>query len=787
MKNLTNITVYGITSGQASSLFNVTGGSLYVDSLIYGFSTKNILSNYVNTYVNTSLFVFNYNQKHYGTCFNSNNSNISIANSAILYNYGQIGAFAYQSNEISKGTGDIYLENCDLSQNYAYLYGNVSASLPTDANITAAPATRDDEDLGFYFPSFVYVGSSGFMNSSFQVLNLSSSVENYFMFDIVLTDIYNQTLRFDSSTAFNLTAYYPSVDFTTQIEVVFDTLQRVAAFPASALTIPGINTTEVVILNAFYNDLPIQITLNLTTRDCLVGEIYDPATSSCQLCPPEFFSQQVGQSCQNCPAFATCPGGQFIDVLENYWIYPGTTNIYPCLNDGVLRCIGGIDPNNQCSSGYSGALCMGCDFSAGYSQSGANTCSVCADDTLKMMISNGLAFLVSFGIEVLMIYLADKSNKKHLLLLGGKKKELSTEFMIAYDASASTYVFTNLMQLAFLVMIYLSFIETNIIALLDHFQLILYISSSQTQQISNFNCLLINLNYSPEDITYFKVAAGTLLPYVKISVILSFLLFKHYKKPFKDIWGKVWLIVLSILTFDQIGILQSMSNFSTCINGGFQGYSDMDPNISCNSSQFLHFKTTWILPNFVIWALVVPGILIYIFYHFRNNHTNTKVIRIIGGLTTNFSDQGYYWRLVNMLLRLGFLATFTMFTNPKDATVVAFLIMLPYYRLVSKINPYLKEEFQRDEKLSAIVVMISLVCVNQAIDNDDTAVIFYSISIFTMYFLLMGYFALKVFTKFRIQYRLSKEHERTSKISSLDISFSDREEIRDSRTSTISL
>ena len=113
------------------------------------------------------------------------------------------------------------------------------------------------------------------------------------------------------------------------------------------------NSLNENIKNSYYIFLPIKI------KRCILGEFFNPKTTSCQICPEGYYTDFYDTlNCKICLENTDCAGGSNFEVKANYWKDQNyTENIYH-YDNFVGNCLGGDEA--QCLDEYFGPLCSNC-------------------------------------------------------------------------------------------------------------------------------------------------------------------------------------------------------------------------------------------------------------------------------------------------------------------------------------------------------------------------------------------------------------------------------------------
>jgi hypothetical protein len=767
--SITNISIYNVTSSNPWLLLSYKG--LQIDSLVFASNANGLYFFKSNVSINSSIFTGNINGmiSSAGGALTCDYANVFVNNTIALYNLAAVGGFIYDN--ISVYVGGIVLENSKIMENYAFYYGSQIASNAFKLQMAILPSENANSLFSDYYNISLVEVQSIFQYSEYVLNNASTTANINLLFSLTFFDFYNQQFIFGPPViSVNVTLDNP----ITGISNVFlsgNQMQDAVNISASLIAFPPANSSITV---TFYIGLELEIlTLNLTinSRNCMIGEVYDGITKSCELCPANYYSLNSTQQCQICPFGAICPGGSIFNVSKNFWRNPGTPNIYPCLDDGILRCIGGMNESSQCDLGFSGALCLGCDISAGYSKSTGNTCIQCTGNNSYTWMKNILIFLFGYAYQLIFIILAYNSNYSFVVRVIHKNDEKNYYKSKIYEVAVQFFFFTNFLYIILLIVTYASYIETSLVVILDEIQFLVILSASSITQSSDFSCWILSMGFNPNNLTYVRVVFTTIVPIFKIIVTIGVLMIVNFIKKVENLSTKISIIVISIILLDQNYVLQILSQFSTCFNGELSGFSEMDPNISCADPQFISFVNNYVIPNIIFWGIGIPLIFAILLFIYKDRRREQKVRFNLGGLMNNFEDKLFYWGLVVLLVRQILLIIFTLIKDPKNATLFAIVLMGGYSYLTGRVKPYYIEYLNNTDKYCSFLIYVTLIMFNQAIGNYYPIMTsIFVVGIFLIYASIIGVLGFRALSGFIVHYRTFKSR---NKIFSVDSSILD--------------
>ncbi|EAR89968.2 ABC transporter family protein (macronuclear) [Tetrahymena thermophila SB210] len=139
-----------------------------------------------------------------------------------------------------------------------------------------------------------------------------------------------------------------------------------------------------------------ELLINIFFRECVIGEIFNPFNQDvfeCLECKDNMYSLIQPTSFENkclvCPDNAKKCYKNVIEIFENYWIEPNTTNIYFCFNNPD-KCQPEL--KNGCSQGGYGPRCESCDYTGqvwkgySYTRYGIYECKECGKEQISYYV-----------------------------------------------------------------------------------------------------------------------------------------------------------------------------------------------------------------------------------------------------------------------------------------------------------------------------------------------------------------------------------------------------------------
>ena len=112
-----------------------------------------------------------------------------------------------------------------------------------------------------------------------------------------------------------------------------------------------------------------------------------------------------------------------------------------------------------------------------------------------------------------------------------------------------------------------------------------------------------------------------------------------------------------------------------------------DPNISCDSSDYISFKNNVAFPALIIWSLVIPAAFILSMKYFRNHPKAIK--QVFGQLINPYKEEKYYWAFGVILLKLTLIIASNYSEGDHNIRALSMIILLYLYKwLEGYLEPY---------------------------------------------------------------------------------------------------
>jgi len=657
----------------------------------------------------------NKNSYAYGGCLYLNNATYSIQDSSFIDNYARVGGAIYTF--YSKYT---VLKNNTFQRNEALRYGNDNATQPALAVLLNKTKPDISPYLLTYYNFTINPATVEGNTISYNLTNVSSAALNVTDFYIYLQDHFNHTINYIEERPL-ITPSYP----VSLIQEENDSIVLVG----TSIKLPEPNSMSSLILAINYLSTDLYLNISFTPRPCYIGEFFDPDSHQCQLCPPTFYSINTSIGCSECPSIhMQCRGGNIFDLERGYWLFPNTSELIACHDDGIKRCKGGLSLDSQCEQGYRGALCQACDYEQDYTLASGSVCIKCDDDVFMMVLKYLGVFLIGYLYELYFFYatVVSNSNFVKLFLMESDTTMERIEFKQKYYQGILMRLLTNFTQFSYIIFIYAQYSFLEIVGLVDQAQSYFsFISNPSTQQSSSLECLFLKFGIQPDEIPYFKMKYWLALPMLKLLLTVTILIIGKFKGRINRLKDKILIIIPILLLDEQLGLLVNLGRFCNCILPWVDdyGFMQLDTSIHCGDPNYDSFVREIIMPALGFWGIVVPLAIFVIIFRSRNKLDNPKTRIRYGGIINSYKPEAYYWNFVIMVFKLILLVSLIFIKTTSTAYLTGCIVIVAYYIIFNHMQPYSAPEFMEIERYSILTYMVTLFLMGYAGTNDDLVVL----------------------------------------------------------------
>ncbi|KAL4491238.1 hypothetical protein ABPG72_021624 [Tetrahymena utriculariae] len=487
------------------------------------------------------------------------------------------------------------------------------------------------------------------------------------------------------------------------------------------------------------------VQIELDFRECQIGEIKTDSTKSslykCTICPkgkyqlkdPKILSPSE-QVCLPCPLekASQCFANQ-IQIKQGYWRKNNET-------DEIIQCkvnsqfCNGDSSTNYCSEGRIGPLCETCDifgevWKESYFHSSLKTCSKCHSFDIHAYINVFLIILIFIYIIIVVrgIILKAESQiystylRKTGLFIFGTSAEADKSTM--YIKMLITYLFIST-----------SFFSFNLLFPLEIINLTTSLSNPIKISYFSVDCLIKSLRQS-SPLPYARIIILQLAPLIFFGLItIFFYLVQKFKK---QKFHKKYLFasISTIFILFHGSISQSLFELISCRTIGSDKYVQIYLTRQCYDSDHILYSISLGLPLIIIWVFVIP---ILLFFYMRSQKSKLDSLQNLyrfGSITQEYKKKTYYWEIVRIYLRviISFFISFFL-SNSMFKGISVLIIILIYWIMVNKYQPYTQKSLNKTDKNICMVEMI-IVMSCTFIDNTtfETLKIIFSLIVYILH------------------------------------------------------
>lgn len=146
-------------------------------------------------------------------------------------------------------------------------------------------------------------------------------------------------------------------------------------------------------------------------------------------------------------------------------------------------------------------------------------------------------------------------------------------------------------------------------------------------------------------IFYYKTLIVLSLPF--IFILLFFLFWVCYKLYYKEKWTFVLerfcITCVLIFLFFMFSIINTCSQFLDCSEINGTNYITNYLNENCSNSKYILWKFGWIIPIFLIFSTIIPGLLLYFMVINRKKLFTENNLYKIGYMLNGYDTESFYW------------------------------------------------------------------------------------------------------------------------------------------------
>lgn len=146
-------------------------------------------------------------------------------------------------------------------------------------------------------------------------------------------------------------------------------------------------------------------------------------------------------------------------------------------------------------------------------------------------------------------------------------------------------------------------------------------------------------------IFYYKLLMVIISPFIFIVIFFIFwILYKfHTKKPWKFVLERFYITSILIILFFMFSIINSCAQFLNCSEIGDDKFITNYLSESCSSSRYAIWKYGFIIPIFLLFATIFPGLILSFMIKNRKNLFTKDNIYKIGYMMNGYKSETFYW------------------------------------------------------------------------------------------------------------------------------------------------
>lgn len=466
------------------------------------------------------------------------------------------------------------------------------------------------------------------------------------------------------------------------------------------------------------------VSLDVQMRPCEPGELTRNLSTylsyTCERCPTGTFSLDPSSGfCAPCLNYATCPGGDVIDVYPQYsLVYLDKTGknvtIEPCPND---YCLGG--PNSSCKEGYQGQYCMFCDLNNSYIGN-RDKCDKCTN--LGWNIA--LLSMMLVGIFCYHIYYIIRTYQTNVAFAAHTNNELqSNSFTTLYAGGVYLRLLTTYSQIISVVLILKSKI------LLDFGYANSLLGSPTTVILTSSLCVFVlDPTFNNQYILYYDIVLANMIPFIKIGLLWSAIAYV-YRKETQKRWPVMLLAFNCIMLLEQPGVFKSLISYFSCERSDATNYIHQKTGTYCYDFHYYMFRNWFVYPSLLFWGILLPGNFLLKLFLIREELKKQGNMITYGAMYCGYRKEAFWWEVMLIVIKILINMLAELLKNDFNAlSMTLFIGLYIYYYFFSRYLPYETRDLNDYEKMTFRTYMITIFA-SLAYNNQDEASLFWKVSI----------------------------------------------------------
>ncbi|KAL4429435.1 hypothetical protein ABPG74_021022 [Tetrahymena malaccensis] len=656
---------------------------------------------------------------------------VVLLNNLIVQNQASVAGAYYSVQGIFP---QYFYSNNTIIQNQASIFGRDLVGYGAQIQIII-------NDIKIETTNFIYHHTTGKFQDSVIVLVVNQNGEVFkdeqkqINLNIQLNSmVYNQSYSFIQKYGiFNLTNLmnvYGQFNSEIELKLSSDIIQ----IPLYQNTSDPLQITD---YSSNYNTF-LKIKIN---NQCNIGyqlQKIQTILDYCSPCIEGYYNTQPNQHCIKCPNQAYYCKNQIILLKSGYWRENSTSSDILTCDQNKNSCLKnepGINfenANQQCAEGnfsksyikiilkqnkgYIGPICDDCDiekvyWGQRYQKTGNNLCQSCSSD-FKYSILMFTAII--FYSLIFSIYITDSTINQF------KQQVVDSYFILfKFYVVKKTNISSTIIKILINYLQVISIITTMNIPLpriIGNFITIIGSPSQQSQK--NLDCLYIQMTkYIELPFLYAKFVFSQIQ--LGFICLLFFGLYRIYCLFMKRRFHLNHFITGLILIYYQnfSGIVQQLLGSISCRQIGYKRYVLDYPQYECDQ-QHERYTLTILFPFLLLWAIVIPLLLLYFLTKNQFSLQKLKLLTLVGFIYEGYKQNKYYWEIIQIaknILIAFFLKYYGSF-NPLMYILCAIAILV-YSSLLQNFKPLTSQQLNNlnitSSNYSVLIIMLGLIAQEQ--------------------------------------------------------------------------
>lgn len=146
-------------------------------------------------------------------------------------------------------------------------------------------------------------------------------------------------------------------------------------------------------------------------------------------------------------------------------------------------------------------------------------------------------------------------------------------------------------------------------------------------------------------IFYFNTGINLILPFIFwIGFLLFWISYKFYSRiEWKIAFEKYFITCAMIFIFFMFSVINVCAQFLNCSEISGKYYVTNYLNENCNNSIYIFWKWNIVLPSFLLFSLIIPGILLSYLFMKRETLFHKLNLYKTGFLLNGYKRKKFYW------------------------------------------------------------------------------------------------------------------------------------------------